>query len=420
VHVCNCLHDEITIAEQSDLVERVGRQCCDVDGFGMQEGRLFGLSQQQQLRHHAIHPVQLVVDQGDRRGDVSRVGGIKHVQMPPDDRDRRAQLVARVVDEPPLGSNSGLHPVQHAVDGGYQVAEFVAVTATARDALRQIGFGDGPRRVGDIPQRTQNSSGHQPRGANRSQQSDRTNDQHEPGGRVGIAAFSICQVGRDDHTPRRIPRQSHRHSGVHDLAELRISIRAPSGIVDRRDPLGEVGVTGQRRTTIHLAPALDTVLAVDVTEKLLVGPGDVVGDRFADHLVDVRERHSGSRVHTRRGQLGELLHLEAQLLLHTGIRGGDEQSPRHEGDQAQRGEHQQQHPSDDSGACGRWKHAVSQPNPSSAGSCVSLGRCCSRCGRLRHRGPHHRRLCRLHLYGGPHRRSSRSDRRLPVAVPERR
>ena len=40
VHVCNCLHDEITIAEQSDLIERVGRQCCDVDGFGMQEGRL--------------------------------------------------------------------------------------------------------------------------------------------------------------------------------------------------------------------------------------------------------------------------------------------------------------------------------------------------------------------------------------------
>ena len=55
------------------------------------------------------------------------------------------------------------------------------------------------------------------------------------------------------------------------------------------------------------------------------------------------------------------------------------------------------------------------PGPASA-----WDRCCSRCGRLRHRGPHHRRLCRLHLYGGPHRRSSRSDRRLPVAVPERR
>ena len=50
--------------------------------------------------------------------------------MPPDDRDRRAQFVARVVDEPPLGSHSGLHPVEHAVDGGDQVTEFVAVAAT--------------------------------------------------------------------------------------------------------------------------------------------------------------------------------------------------------------------------------------------------------------------------------------------------
>ena len=216
----------------------------DVDQFGSQECRLFGLCQQQQVRHHAIHPFQLVVDQRDRRGDVGRVGGIENFQMPPDDRDRRAQLVARVVDEPPLSSDSVLHPVQHAVDGGYQVAEFVAVTATARDALRQIGFGDGPRCFGDIPQRTQNPSGHQPRGANRAQQGDRTNDQHEPGGLVGIAAFGIGQVGRDDHAPRRIPRQSHRHSGVHDLAELRMSIGAPSRIGDRRHPLGEVDVAG--------------------------------------------------------------------------------------------------------------------------------------------------------------------------------
>ena len=87
------------------------------------------------------------------------------------------------------------------------------------------------RRLGDIAQRAQDASGHQPSGANRAQQGDRANDQHEPGGLVGVAAFCIGQVGRDDHAARRIPRQSHRYSGVDDLAELRMSIGAPS--VDR-------------------------------------------------------------------------------------------------------------------------------------------------------------------------------------------
>ena len=198
-----------------------------------------------------------------------------------------------------------------------------------------------------------------------------------------------------------------------------MSIGAPSGVGDRRHPLGEVDVTGQRRTPVDLGPALNAVLAVDVAEEFLVGPGDVVCDRLPNHLVDACEWHSGSRVHTRRGQFGELLHLEAQLLLHAGIRGGDEQPPCHEGDQTERGEHQQQDPSDDSGARRRRTQAVSQSAPDGARLGVSPDRCCCRCG-LRHRGPHHRRLCRLRLYGGPHRRSSRSDRRLPAAVRERR
>ena len=47
LHFGNGLHDEIAVAKPCDLVEHVGGQRCDIDQFGTQEGRLFGLSQQQ-------------------------------------------------------------------------------------------------------------------------------------------------------------------------------------------------------------------------------------------------------------------------------------------------------------------------------------------------------------------------------------
>ena len=69
------------------------------------------------LQHHRTHLPQLV--------DAGVPVGQGHLDLGPDHRQRGAQLVRGVGDEPALGVEGGLQPVQHLVERVGQVGHLV-------------------------------------------------------------------------------------------------------------------------------------------------------------------------------------------------------------------------------------------------------------------------------------------------------
>ena len=91
------------VAQRSRLAEHVLRELTGVDLPQLDEVRLVGSRQHDQVVDHARHPVDLVEHQVARGLDVVGVLGIDQLEVAADDGDRGAQLVSGVVEELPVG-----------------------------------------------------------------------------------------------------------------------------------------------------------------------------------------------------------------------------------------------------------------------------------------------------------------------------
>jgi hypothetical protein len=146
-------------AEGAGLGHDLDGQVGNINGCEGQEVGLLGLGEHDEVVHDPAHPLQLIGDQGGGVAPVGRV--VAHqLQVPADDRDRRAELVAGVVQEPPLSGEGRLQPVQHVVEGPGQLGD--VVVSADRDPPGQVGFADPLGRLADQPDRRQHPSGQQP------------------------------------------------------------------------------------------------------------------------------------------------------------------------------------------------------------------------------------------------------------------
>ena len=134
-------------------------QVVEVDRLRLEEVRPARLRQEQQVVHEPGHAVELVGHQLERLAPLLGVVA-HHVEVAADDRDRGAQLVARVADERLLARKRLLEPVEHLVEGAREVGELVV--ALDRDAPREIGLADRARGVAQQAQRREHAAGHRP------------------------------------------------------------------------------------------------------------------------------------------------------------------------------------------------------------------------------------------------------------------
>ena len=86
-----------------------------------------GPGQAQQAVDELAHPVELADRHAHRLPQLGRaaVGRQRHLEVSAGDRERRAQLVRRVVHELALGGERDLEPFEHGVDRGRDLADLV-------------------------------------------------------------------------------------------------------------------------------------------------------------------------------------------------------------------------------------------------------------------------------------------------------
>ena len=102
-------------ASPLSVLEHADRQLVEVDDAQAKEVGLLRPGERQQVVDHAGHPLELVRDELHRPPPVFRI--VAHeLEVAADHRDRRAQLVAGVVDEPALRREGGLEPLEHLVE----------------------------------------------------------------------------------------------------------------------------------------------------------------------------------------------------------------------------------------------------------------------------------------------------------------
>lgn len=107
-----------------------------------------------------------VVDLQQRGTELShRFRGIRGVERDLDqravDRQRCAQLMGGVGDEPPLPVEGAVQPLQHGVEGVSEVFDLV-IGPVQRDAFVQAAVGDAAGGRGDPLQGAQRPAGQQP------------------------------------------------------------------------------------------------------------------------------------------------------------------------------------------------------------------------------------------------------------------
>ena len=102
------------------------------------------LGEQDQVADQAGHPVDLVEQQLLGLGHLRGRAGVEELEVAAHHRERRAQLVAGVVEELPLADERLLEPVEHAVDGAGEGGD--VVVAGDREPLREVALADVARR----------------------------------------------------------------------------------------------------------------------------------------------------------------------------------------------------------------------------------------------------------------------------------
>src|SRR5918999_1534096 len=102
-------------SERTGLGEELVPDELELHPFRPEEVRLLGLGEHLQVVDDPPHSIELVQDERDRPSLIFRVLP-EQLQVATADRERVAQLVARVLDEFPLAAEHRLEPVEHRIE----------------------------------------------------------------------------------------------------------------------------------------------------------------------------------------------------------------------------------------------------------------------------------------------------------------
>ena len=339
------LHQPLAVAQGLRLGFQFQGEVGDVDGPGDDEVRPLRPRQGQQLGDYPRHAVQLRRRQIDRPLALLAGGALEQLQLAADDGDRRAQLMAGVVDEAALGRVGGLQAIEHPVERQRQLGDVVA--AGHRHAPRQVGVLDASGHAADLAHRRQDLPGDQPRDEQRQQQ---TADGH-----AGDDAHLVVDLrplgggeGRDDQMIR-IGASRQRDLAPMD-ASVGVGFEDAGRLVGLADRPQQLAVAGQP-AGVHAIGArapldLQDLIADDARDDL-IGLRDLPRQ---EHLEQARRRLEGLprlRVGALHRESAELLDLLLDLRVRTGFDLGQHDRSGGEDDREQHDAQQHHDPRDD-------------------------------------------------------------------------
>ncbi len=212
-----------------------------------------------------------------------------HLELGPQHGDRRAQLVAGVVEEHPLPGEGGLDPVEHGVEGAAQLGDLVLPRGLGQ-AAPGLGQGDGIGLLAHPPDGPQRRPGQQPPAGRQQGAEERAEDGQDERQPLAPPEHGVGGGADDDH--QRPPVRRRRvGQDAGPMAERRRVGDAPveEQIVTRRPGhLGRrQGGGGRRRGVDHRGPRpedlgeglllADLDPAADDVGGDVVGPGDQAG-----------------------------------------------------------------------------------------------------------------------------------------------
>ena len=180
-------------------------ELADVDGLASRPAVGAGARQPQKALDQPSHPVELGDRDANGRVELGRVvaRNERRLEVSARDRERRSQLVRRVVDEAPLGGERALETVEHGVDRDRDVGDLV-VRPYRPHPHGEVAGRDARRALGDARQRCEGPSRHEPCRPGGGNKADEADDEH----RVEQRADAGLGLGRG-----RRPRTVLRHGG---------------------------------------------------------------------------------------------------------------------------------------------------------------------------------------------------------------
>ena len=250
---------------------------------------------------------------------MARVVLAHQLHMAPHDRQRGAQLVPGVVDEPALRGERDPEPVQHLVERGREVVQLVPQQRVRgvpdRDATAQVGLRD---LVGGLAHHA--DRGQRPPGQHPTQ--DRRGDQRDPchreGDQPGLADRVELAVGEDGHhvrSGRLLVAHLDRRDGEPHRATVR-GVRTVDGLLGAGHDLQELRVEVQPGGGCVVAAGTD--LAVDDDEHGLAGVRQAALQVQVEQVGHIGEGPPGGRIPALLCQQPQLGHLPPQFLGHRG------------------------------------------------------------------------------------------------------
>jgi hypothetical protein len=145
------------LAEAARLGEDVDGEPGEVHRSAGDEVRAVALGQEDEVADQASHPVHLVQQELPGLGDLLGTADVQQLEVAAQHRQRRLELVPRVVEELPLPDERLLEPVEHPVDGAGERGD--VVVAGHRQAPGEVGVGDLVGGLAQGAQRRQQPAG---------------------------------------------------------------------------------------------------------------------------------------------------------------------------------------------------------------------------------------------------------------------
>ena len=272
------------------------QQRFEVDQPDRSGSATIGLGQDEQALGELGEPVALL-HRGEERiaGAWTEVTGAQGtVELGLDDRDRRAELMAGVGNEPGLALVGGLHPGEHLVQGDAEAVDLV-LGGRQRQPLVGLVQGDGRRAAAHGLDRPQPGPGEQRPDQRRQHQGRRPAD----GERVHDTPSASSRSRSDSPTIRTWPSSRRRTSSrparrcrrcrLDDRAVHRRvrDHRAPNGGVPAPAAVIEQGTIGAEELHEALLGVLDRDPTEARAERQLPGGGRPGPEQRVDPVVEV-------------------------------------------------------------------------------------------------------------------------------------
>ena len=289
--------------ERGRLRHQLVRELVDVDVLQPQEVGPLGLRERQQVVDEAAHPVQLVGDEGDRLAPLLGVLA-QQLEMAADDRDRRAQLVARVGDEVALAGERGLQPVEHGVER----AASSAISSWPSTSIRCVRSLEPIARAAASSSRSGAST--RPAITKPSTEASSSTASATPAATwtASVTSAASCPTALvTTNAPRTRPSAAHRHREVADAPLRAGDVAAAHRLHVAERAHGLEQLAARRRVGVGAVRA-----PVEERERRLALVGDVARQEGVEDAVQaVAEPLAGARVAGIGGEaaeLGDLLH----------------------------------------------------------------------------------------------------------------